>query len=735
MKTNRYLRLMGLITIIILSTYVEIFTKSITTEKGENYALFIAIDDYDGTIWSKLDNPVNDAKALRKLLTKKYGFSEVETLYNEIATRKNIIDKIDKLTSRLTEKDNLIIFYSGHSTIINDKSHWVPQNAKSEDRFDLLATAELESALARSKSKHILLLVDALYKNEVFNKSSFTMKNDGSDNYYNMVDELVSRHFITSGGKEPTFREGEIHSVFTKYLLKILESNKQKMMDGGELYNKLKFSIAANSPNAAQFAHIQNTGHEGGQFLFRLKESEGCKLEVVLKEGSKINFETGKGVLTASSNQKDVTYHWTLNTEPLEESTALLKVSKAGKYIVTATSIDNQCSADATIEVSMEIPKVNLTIMEGASVEFTYKGKLNADIGNYSGNILFEWRKDNFIVGNTQSIDVTESGTYTVIIKLSDGRTLNRATTEVTINERIYTTKIGDNVRRVARKFYGDSEKASLIYAANTHVIKGQILKVGTRLVVPAEEETQTNLVVAYKVGVDNTFNPLAHPNALNGGMITEILKEVINKMEQPSTLNYGVNRVISAKTYYGENTLGIPFIKRKTDENSFYYSQPLHRILMVLFSKQRSEIIDLDKTIATRKKKNKYVKVKIATTTGFITDKLQSLVENQSILIRPMRSAVDCFKALAEGTVDLVAIPQIVGLATLNEDENLNQGDFKILEKELSVNTLHAVISKKHPQASTVLTLFNNELERLMALGIVNKIIDKHIDIIQSRP
>lgn len=735
MKTNRYVVLIWLLISFFFLANKKIQATSNTALNGKNYGLFIAVDNYEGEIWSKLSGSVNDAKAVEQLLKNQYDFLEIETLYNERATRKNIIDRIDKLTDKLTEVDNLIIFYSGHSTSINDKSYWVPQNAQSKDRFDLLATTDIESALARAKSKHILLLVDALFNNEAIKKSSFTLKNDGSDNYYNMVDELVSRHFITSGGEEPTFRAGETNSIFTKYLLKILRSNKQKVIDGGELYNKLKFPLIANSSNAARFAHIQNTGHEGGQFLFRLKKGEPCKLNASIKEGAKINFELGKGVITAASNQKNVTYNWTYNAESLEESTAVLRVSKPGNYAVKVMTKDTDCMAEASIEVLMETPKINLTILEGAKAEFTYKGTLNADIGDYKGNLVFEWRKDNFIINKTQNIEVTESGTYTVIVKLLNGNTLNRATTEVVVNERIYTTQIGDNVRRIARKFYQDSEKENLIYEANAHIAKGQILKVGTRLIVPAQEEEQPTAVIEYTVGADNTFNPLTHPNALNGGMITEIITEIIASMNQSIQLEYNASRVISAKTFYGQKTLGVPFIRREVDENSFYYSEPLHRILMVFFSNKNGAIQDLKETIKTRKKKNKYVKVKVATTSGFITDELQALVENQSILIRSMRSATECFSALADGKVDLVAMPQIVGLATLNQEKNLNWTDFRILEKELSVNTLHTIISKKHPQAQQILALFNKELERLTQLGVINKIIDKHIDMIQSRP
>ena len=80
----------------------------------DNHLLLIAIDNYQ--YWPRLHNPVNDLEAISKVLVNEYSFKEENILriYNEDATEQNIRNALIDLNKKLTLKDNLIIFYSGH---------------------------------------------------------------------------------------------------------------------------------------------------------------------------------------------------------------------------------------------------------------------------------------------------------------------------------------------------------------------------------------------------------------------------------------------------------------------------------------------------------------------------------------------------------------------------------------------------------------------------------------------
>src|SRR3972149_6607409 len=80
---------------------------------GDYYALIIGIDNYQGH-WTPLNNATKDAKAVEKLLREKYKIEYFKTMYNEDATRTNIIKAMEWLAENVKEKDNVFIFYSGH---------------------------------------------------------------------------------------------------------------------------------------------------------------------------------------------------------------------------------------------------------------------------------------------------------------------------------------------------------------------------------------------------------------------------------------------------------------------------------------------------------------------------------------------------------------------------------------------------------------------------------------------
>ena len=86
----------------------------------KKHALLIAINDYyeaKGKRSSEsLNGPINDARAIKNLLIAKFGFSNqlIDTVYNENATRDNIIAAIKKKIRESKPGDQMFFYYSGH---------------------------------------------------------------------------------------------------------------------------------------------------------------------------------------------------------------------------------------------------------------------------------------------------------------------------------------------------------------------------------------------------------------------------------------------------------------------------------------------------------------------------------------------------------------------------------------------------------------------------------------------
>ena len=237
---------------------------------GRYFALIIGIDSYSGE-WKPLKNAANDAKAIEQQLNSRYEFQSIRTLFNEQATRANILKEYEWLMANVRENDNLLIFYSGHGDYNESlqRGFWVPVDAASSSISGLISNTDIQSFLNGIKSKHTFLIADACFSGDIFRGKTLTIPYENSFKYYNQIYSKPSRSALTSGGIEPVMDGGKDgHSVFTYYLLKSLSGNQNKFFDASQLFNDIKVAVINNSNQTPGFSPIVNTGDEGGQFIF-----------------------------------------------------------------------------------------------------------------------------------------------------------------------------------------------------------------------------------------------------------------------------------------------------------------------------------------------------------------------------------------------------------------------------------------------------------------------------------
>ncbi|OFY62460.1 MAG: hypothetical protein A2V64_11515 [Bacteroidetes bacterium RBG_13_43_22] len=240
---------------------------------GNYYALIIGIDNYSEQ-WSPLKNAVSDAKAINQILRSRYKFDNIKELYNEQATRLNIIKELEWLVENVQPTDNLLIYYSGHGEFNQalNKGYWVPVDAKAASTSYYISNSDIQTFLGGIKSKHTLLISDACFSGDIFRGSTVSIPFEESDKYYARVNSVSSRKALTSGGIEPVLDGGrEGHSVFAYYLLKALDSNSRQYFDASQLFDNIKIPVINNSDQSPQFNAIKNAGDEGGQFIFLKK--------------------------------------------------------------------------------------------------------------------------------------------------------------------------------------------------------------------------------------------------------------------------------------------------------------------------------------------------------------------------------------------------------------------------------------------------------------------------------
>lgn len=237
---------------------------------AKNYGLIIGIDAYKGK-WSPLQNAVRDARAVARVLESKFEFEKILTLYDQEATRDNVLGMLEQLTSTLGPDDNLLIYFSGHGRKEPplNKGYWVPVDATEKSIGRYISNREILDYLSAMNARHVLLVADACFAGDIFKGNPLKYEFQDNESYYRKVAEKKSRAGLTSGGDEPVLDGGANgHSVFAWYFLKALEGIKKNYFSAEEVYQELKIPVANNSEQTPTFLPIKNTDDAGGQFIF-----------------------------------------------------------------------------------------------------------------------------------------------------------------------------------------------------------------------------------------------------------------------------------------------------------------------------------------------------------------------------------------------------------------------------------------------------------------------------------
>ena len=231
--------------------------------KGKYYALIIGVNNYQDSRLVSLDRPVGDAQKFYDILTTKYTFEPENMYLLKNAKRADIMNAFDELNEKLTNEDNFLIFYAGHGYWDEEKSlgYWLPSDADRYKTANWLGNSTIQDYIQGISAKHTLLIADACFSGGIFKtRKAFEDAPESIEQLY----ELKSRKGMTSG----MLKEVPDQSVFLDYLTKRLDNNNEKYFTSLELFYQLRVPVMNNSKNTPQYGTIQNTGDEGGEFIF-----------------------------------------------------------------------------------------------------------------------------------------------------------------------------------------------------------------------------------------------------------------------------------------------------------------------------------------------------------------------------------------------------------------------------------------------------------------------------------
>ena len=246
-----------------------------TTGFGQYHALVIGNDHYRQ--WVPLNTAIADASAVSTLLKDRYGFQV--TLLKD-ATRKDILKALNELRKKLTERDQLLIYYAGHGFLEPsiDRGYWIPIEGDLQDNSEWIEFPAITDLLQLIPAKQVLVVADSCFAGKLTRSALGHIGPEAADqSRQGLLQELGNRKIrtaLTSGGAKPVLDEGGAgHSVFATAFLKVLTEN-ATALETEQLYWAVRAHVVQTAERlkfeqVPTYAPIHMAGHEGlGDFVF-----------------------------------------------------------------------------------------------------------------------------------------------------------------------------------------------------------------------------------------------------------------------------------------------------------------------------------------------------------------------------------------------------------------------------------------------------------------------------------
>lgn len=202
----------------------------------------LACDQYDDADWPDLQYPVADTKAVLHALQQHegkrgfYDLGETEMLFNEGITRgglNSLVAKIRRGVSRNGQRDVLLVYLSGQSTVVDGEYYFIPSktpNTVDQIRQRGISWSQLQR-LRRSLNCHVLWMFDTNGSGVLAESQSASQP--GAKRFDLMVAAAGANEDAFEG---ESFRDndGHSHSAFAACLLRGLDGEADGSTGGGD---------------------------------------------------------------------------------------------------------------------------------------------------------------------------------------------------------------------------------------------------------------------------------------------------------------------------------------------------------------------------------------------------------------------------------------------------------------------------------------------------------------------
>ncbi|MBV8503129.1 MAG: filamentous hemagglutinin N-terminal domain-containing protein [Paucibacter sp.] len=231
-------------------------------------AVLIGQSAYTDKSIPALANAGSDAHAVAQTLSSQLGY---ETVVLDNPSKEQMIATLNRLALEAGEQDSVIIYYAGHGAQVDatGQGYWLPASADANQAKTWISNADIGRLVQQVGARQVALISDSCYSGALVSGPKIR----GASGAVNPA-ELLSRRaavVMSSGGNEPVFDAGRGgHSLFAWSLMRNLEQVTAWQL-GGNLFERIRFSVARELPQRPQYGAAQGS-FEGGDYFFEFRQ-------------------------------------------------------------------------------------------------------------------------------------------------------------------------------------------------------------------------------------------------------------------------------------------------------------------------------------------------------------------------------------------------------------------------------------------------------------------------------
>ncbi|MCW5910405.1 MAG: caspase family protein [Cyclobacteriaceae bacterium] len=184
-----------------------------------------------------------DAESFGKVLDEKgslFKNLELHTLYDEEASRTNILKKLDELAGKIHQEDVFIFYYAGHGSMVDNLFFFIP--TESSRLYDLgsLQKEAIEASVLQDKLKNIKALKQLIVMDACQSGGSVELlatRGAAEEKAIAQLSRSAGIHVMASAGSEQFATEFDElgHGLFTYLLIKALQGDADGVPKDGKV--------------------------------------------------------------------------------------------------------------------------------------------------------------------------------------------------------------------------------------------------------------------------------------------------------------------------------------------------------------------------------------------------------------------------------------------------------------------------------------------------------------------